>query len=253
MLDSKAVSKKQARKFVWEEGDFEIIEPPKLKPVSIAERVTNVRGYTKHSTKGKAFNVRPYVRNLHQEFAVQNTVLIGNKVWVGRPVLIPEAKQLSKQESGALGENIIVSHLRKIGHKDAVLLNEGNPSYPFDIIYDHTLVEAKTGLASNQLNAAKWSINFGLPSKKLRARIKKMSPAKKKRYYEKAYAKIIAAKLKVKAEYERRTGKPIRIASMGVILNPATKAADIYEWDGIKKQTRWLNVQDRYKGTVRYV
>jgi hypothetical protein len=152
-----------------------------------------------------------------------------------------------------LGENIALKHLRASGWKKAKLLNEKEPNYPFDIIYDHTLVEVKSGSASNSADAMKWSLTFGERSGKAhRTFIRRASAGAKSEYYKRRIEAVFAAKARVVKEYEKRTGRKITVKTIGLIVDHGRRAADLYEINGIHKQIRWRNSGKSYKTTLRY-
>jgi len=172
-------------------------------------------------------------------------------VWTGHRVRFDN--KLSDQAYGAMGENIVVAYLQSQGRK-AKLINEGDPTSPYDIAYRNVLIEVKTSLASNKYDSMKWSLNFGQRnSKSDKEFLRRASPEKKKEFYKKLLDRILRAKAKMAAEVKAKYGS-VKIRTYGLIINTKTQQADINSYHGIHKQIRWRNpkVPVKYKATVRY-
>ena len=221
----------------------------------LAEAKIRVRAYNRRSKKGRQVNVSSYEReNIHDKVPVDSVIPISGRVWNRARVKLAKKYKLGIQLQGALGENIFLTFLKRNGHGDAELLSIDDPIAPFDIVYDHMLVEVKTGMVSNKKDSMKWAINFGQQKGKVAKRLKKMNASAKEAFYIRAFDAIIKSKANVVREYEKRTGKKIRVITAGLILNTKTQAADVYITQGVHKQIRWMypHVTTKYSGTVRY-
>jgi hypothetical protein len=175
------------------------------------------------------------------------------RAFTGEP--IPTKTQLSKLETGEIGEAVIVNYLKQfMGLKDARPLNLKTTNFPVDLIGDHMLIEAKTGLVSNSKGAQKWRATIGMPGKAERAWLAKASPVKKAAWNQKKLQAIMDRKQAVLDEYKKKYGPKVKGITMTTILNPDTKTADIYRYDGFHLHLRYNNAaaQKAYVGSFKY-
>lgn len=174
------------------------------------------------------------------------------RAWNGEQVALKN--QLSKQEAGSLGERILIAWLRKNGMKDASPLNVQQSNFPVDLVQDHEVIEAKTGLVSNRADAQKWRATIGQPGKAERVWLKTASPEAKAKWNASKRRAIMERKAKVVAEISKQIGKPFKGNTLTVLLNPDTKTADIYRFKGFHLSIRWGSeeAEDAYVGSVRY-
>lgn len=174
------------------------------------------------------------------------------KAWNGEQVELKS--KLSKQEAGALGEKLIIAHLQANGLKDARTLNVNVNNFPVDLVADHGVIEVKTGLVSNSKSAQQWRATIGQPGKKETAWLKKATPEQKRAWNEKKAAKILERKQQALDDLSLIAGKRIRAYTYGVILNPDTKRADLYRFDGFHLRIGWSSSQAKtgYLGSVSY-
>lgn len=175
-----------------------------------------------------------------------------NRAWHGEQV---ETKtKLSKLESGALGEQIAIAYLKSKGMKDARTLNVQRNNFPVDLIQDHSVVEVKTGLVSNGKSAQQWRATIGQPGKKEAAWLKTASKEQKAAWNLKKQQAILARKQKAVDEVSKQLGKRVKASTMGIIINPDTKRADIYVFKGFHLRVAWNSPQAKkaYVGSVQY-
>lgn len=170
----------------------------------------------------------------------------------------PTGGKISKQLAGAIGEEIIIKHLHSLGYEDAGHLSgfvgtEKN-NLPVDLIHDHRVIEVKTGQSSNGAGAQQWRLTIGEPGEKEKALLKKMSPEAKAKFNAKKQAEIHKRKKLEIAKLERELGYSVKGKTMTVIINPDTKTADLYEFDGFHDRIGWTSEQAKsgYVKSVRY-
>ncbi len=162
---------------------------------------------------------------------------------------------LTKQETGRVGEAVILAYLKSVlGRKDARPMNAAETNFPIDMIEDHAPTEVKAGLVSNGRDAQKWRLTFSKESAKEKAAYEKMTAAEREAWNAHKQQRIRERKEAVIADLEKRTGKKIKPRTMTVVINPDTKTADIYEFDGFHDIIRWYSVEAKaaYKGSVTY-
>jgi hypothetical protein len=175
-----------------------------------------------------------------------------NRAWHGEQV---ETKtKLSKLESGALGEQIAIAYLQSKGMKDARTLNVQRNNFPVDLVHDHGVIEVKTGLVSNGKSAQQWRATIGQPGKKEAAWLKTASKEQKAAWNRKKQQAILARKQKAVDEVSKQLGKRVKASTMGIIINPDTKRADIYVFKGFHLRVAWNSPQAKkaYVGSVQY-
>ncbi len=174
------------------------------------------------------------------------------RAYSGEPVELKT--KLSKQESGAIGEAIVIAFLKNQGIPDSRALNLKTNNFPVDLIGDHQLVEVKTGLVSNGASAQKWRATIGQPGKKETEWLKTLDPVAKADW-NKAKAKAIMDRKKaVLRAYSKNLGKPVKARTVTVLLNPDTKTADVYSFAGFHHSIRWNSEQGKagYVGSYKY-
>jgi len=160
----------------------------------------------------------------------------------------------SKQEVGALGEKIIIAHLKAQGLSDARPLNEAKANYAVDLVQDHGAIEVKTGLASNGKSAQQWRATIGQPGKAETEWLKKASPEDKAAWNEKKAKDIMDRKNAAVADLSKKLGRPVKSWTMTSIINPDTRTADIYKFEGFHARIAWNSPEAKkaYVGSYKY-
>ena len=173
------------------------------------------------------------------------------RAFAGKPV---NAKKISKQEAGAIGENIIVAWLQGRGLKDARPMNLERNNFPIDLVQDHEVIEVKTGQVSNGPGAQQWRLTIGEPGKEEKAWLAKASDEDKAEWNSKKQQKIHERKQQIIRELSRELGKPPKVATMTVILNPETGTADLYRFPNFHDRIGWNSelAKSGYIGSVKY-
>jgi len=174
------------------------------------------------------------------------------RAFEGEPVKLKT--QLTKQETGRVGEAVALAYLQSQGKTDAKPMNTGATNFPIDLIQDHAPTEIKAGLASNGKDAQKWRLTFSQESAKEKELYAKMSPQERSQWNAAKQARIRQRKEKVLRDIEKSTGKKVSPRTMTVIINPDKKVADVYEFEGWHDIIRWNSPQAKaaYKGSVTY-
>lgn len=163
--------------------------------------------------------------------------------------------------AGAIGEEIIIAHLKSIGYDDAdytsSFIGSDNNNIAFDLIHDHQLVEAKTGQTSNANGV--WALKYdGRFNKIQEANFAKMTPenmAKAKKKINAAKVKAIHDRKQAFADaMQKKLGYKIKTGMITVIINHDTKTADLYQFDGLHDRIGWNSelAKSAYLKSVKY-
>lgn len=174
------------------------------------------------------------------------------RAFQGKP--IATKTELSKQETGKIGESIVIAWLKSKGFKDARHLNTEQNNYAIDLIQDHESIEAKTGLVSVNAKSQRWRLSIGEPGKAEKAWLAKASAKEKASWNANKQKAIHARKKKALAEVSKAVGRPVKASTVTLILNPDTKTADIYKFDGWHDYIGWNSpaAKAAYVGSVSY-
>lgn len=162
--------------------------------------------------------------------------------------------QLTKQETGRVGEAVGLAYLKHIGLKDARPMNVGTTNFAVDLIEDHRPTEVKAGLVSNTRGAQQWRLTFSKESKKEIELYDKMNERQRAAWNEKKQQRIHERKKAVIAAIEKESGQKIKPRTLTVAINPDTKIADIYIFDGFHDRIDWQSDQAKagYQQSVKY-
>lgn len=162
---------------------------------------------------------------------------------------------LTKQETGRVGEAVSIAYLKTImGRKDARAMNTAKTNFPVDALEDHVPTEIKAGLASNTRGAQQWRLTFSKESAKEKALYDSMTAEERKAWNADKQQRIHDRKEKVIKQLEKETGKKIKPRTMTCIINPDSKIADVYIFEGLHDRIDWQSEQARngYAGSVKY-
>lgn len=165
------------------------------------------------------------------------------KVWTGQPVGW-EGKQLSKLEVGAIGEKLAMKLLSEQLGTAFSTLNEGVNNAPIDVAGDHIAVEVKTGLASNNKSSQHWRATIGQPGKAEAALIAQMTPEQKRIHNARKEQAILERKYKLLEELTVMAGSEVAGITVGIILHPSGKKADVYKFDGFHLRIPWGKAEE---------
>lgn len=192
--------------------------------------------------KGIAYQAKEIVRKIKPT---------KKRAFEGKPV---EATKISKQLAGAIGEEIVIQHLKSQGFADARHLNMERNNFPIDLVQDHESIEVKTGQVSNGPGAWQWRMTIGEPGKEEKAWLAQASDEEKAAWNAKKQAAITERKKKALAEVSKKVGKSVKAKTMTVLLNPDTKTADLYMFSGWHDRIAWNSDAARkaYIGSVQY-
>jgi hypothetical protein len=163
--------------------------------------------------------------------------------------------QLSKLETGSLGEEIAVAYFRDhVGIKDVRSINVGRNNAPVDAVGDHTAIEIKTGLVSNSKSAQQWRATIGQPGKEETEWLRKASREEKATWNEKKAQAILDRKIAALKELSKELGVNMKPKTVGVIIHADRRKADIYVFDGFHHRIGWTSdlAKKSYVGTYSY-
>ena len=174
------------------------------------------------------------------------------RAWRGAAVAL--STRLSRLETGALGERVAAAYVRRQGYRDVRSLNMRGNNFPVDLMQDHEVIEVKTGLASNGPSAQHWRATIGQPGVKEQVWLAEATPAQKAAWNARKGALILQRKQRAVADFARQSGHPVRARTLGVILNPDARTADVYEFAGFHLRLGWhgASAEAGYRGTFCY-
>ena len=162
---------------------------------------------------------------------------------------VPIKTKLSKQETGRVGEAVVLAWLQsQKATKDAVLNNtssgKAGTSQSIEMLADSMAPEITAGLCSNGRDAQKWRITFSMNmSKEQQAAYAAASPEQKAEFNARMQQACYEGKMARLVELERETGKTIKPVTVTTVLNPDTRTADIYVTDGYHPVLRWKDAK----------
>jgi hypothetical protein len=215
------------------------------------EKIKQVKAYQKNY-KGKLVNVRTYTRDVDV-----SSIDKGPRIFRGEPV---KSEEISKSRTGKIGEALTLH--QKGGMPVNAFLDRKENNLAFDVINlrKRKLYEVKAGLisvglkAKNKYDGMKWRLTKGEPSKYEKNLLKKMKAKAKLLHNKDKNDAIIQRKMALKADIENKTGVEFTIKTITYIVNPTTKQADMYEFDGLHKEIRWRHPDTAraYKRSVKW-
>lgn len=179
------------------------------------------------------------------------------RAWTGEQTGAPIDNKLA----GAIGEEVIIAHLKSLGYADAdytsSFIGTNDNNIAFDLIHDHQLVEAKTGQTGKP--SGTWALKYdGAFTKDQEAKFARMKPDAVKEAKRKInLAKVQGIHDRKEAFAERiskELGDEVKPGMITVIINPDTKVADLYQFDGIHDRINWNGeqAQSGYLKSVKY-
>lgn len=175
------------------------------------------------------------------------------KVFKGKPVEVDN--QLSKLETGDLGEDIAKAYLKDVkGLDDVRIQGLTAAEKATDIYAGDKLYEVKAGQVSNGPSAQQWRMTIGQTGKEEQAMLDKMDPEHKAAYNAVKQEKIMARKNAMLKAVSRQTGVKMSGSTLTMIINNDTSTADIYEFEGFHQRIPWNGplAKSAYVGTYRY-
>jgi hypothetical protein len=177
---------------------------------------------------------------------------VSERVFSGQPVMVNT--KLSKQQTGAIGERVVIDYLKSQGHQDARPLNNELPNYAIDMVQDHEAIEVKTGLVSNSRKAQRWRMTIGQPGKAETEWLRTASAEEKAKHNAHKNEMIHKRKQDALAKVSAELGRPVKGKTMTTIINPDTKTVDLYSFEGFHQRIDWNSEQAKagYLGTFKY-
>lgn len=176
-----------------------------------------------------------------------------SRAWGGKePVAVKTA--LTKQETGRVGEAVGIAWLKAQG-KDARPMNSAKTNFPVDALEDHRPTELKAGLCSNSRGAQQWRLTFSKESATEKADYEQLTPEERTAWNADKQRRIHERKEAViKALEEENPGEAIHPRTLCVVLNPDTRTADIFEFDGFHDRIDWQSdlAKKGYRESVTY-
>ncbi len=204
----------------------------------------------------KVFDESQVVRDSHGRFADQGGPKLRpthERAFTGQPREL--ASRPDKRETGRTGEEIARAYLRdEMGLADVAPLNTEQPNAPVDLMGGDAVVEVKTGLVSNGPGAQKWRATIGQPGKAESEWLGSASATEKAAWNRDKAQAIMALKDTLLREMSARAGAALRAYTVGIILDPDRRIADVHVFDGFHASIRWRGEAARaaYKGSYGY-
>ena len=187
-----------------------------------------------------------------------SVAIVSSAATGGRQVFRGQARPIratiSKQESGQLGEHVVIAWLQSQGFADARPVTQERNNFAFDVIRDHEIIEVKTGLVSNGPSAQQWRLTIGEPGVKEQSWLRNVSDRVKARWHAEKQRRIGERKARALRAVERQLGRRLRARTITVILDPDRRQADVYSFRGWHDRIGWNSDTARkgYVTTVRY-
>ena len=219
--------------------------------------------YPAGSSKGGQFrpkggapgDVRAEVRGNARTPAVSVTVgrLTKNPAFKGKPVKTRTG--LSKLQQGDLGEAIVVGVLQQQDPSARLIKPGGRTNYPLDGVERGFAFDVKTGnISVTEERNQHWRLTIGEPSEQEKATMGRMSREQVRAYNQDKAGLIIRRKEQAAQEVASALGKPIRLRTYTTIVNPDTRQADIFRFEGLHPRIGWNEPTTKaaYIGTVSY-
>lgn len=173
----------------------------------------------------------------------------GGRVWSGTQA--KGKNKVSKLEAGERGEKVAAKVLEEeIGAKFETV-NVGVNNAPIDLAGDHMAVEVKTGMATNGPTAHHWRATIGQPGREETALLKIMSAEDKRKWNIRKSQLILTRKKNMLQRMSREVGGKVKPMTVGVILSPNGKKADVFFIPGFHLRLPWNQyaTDDYYMGT----
>lgn len=154
------------------------------------------------------------------------------------------------QNIGQIGEKLAMKVFSEKHKTEFTTLNLGGKNnMAIDVIGDHLALEVKAGLSTNSVQM--WRAKVAPFSKKEQVLYDKMTPEDKTTYN--AYKKqaVLDRKHKLLNELSSEAGSPVKGLTVGIILSPDGKRADVYAIDGFHISLSWARhaTDGNYMGT----
>lgn len=174
---------------------------------------------------------------------------IDAKVWNGEPEQAEST--LSKLQTGAIGEQLVMSLLTDQHGVPFGTVNQGVNNAPFDVAGNGYAVEVKTGMATNGKSAMHWRATIGQPGKAEQEALKQMSAEQKREHNKWKESEILKRKHALLDRMSTEAGKEIHPLTIGIILSADGKRADVYRFDGFHLRLPWgkYATDDYYVGS----
>lgn len=172
-----------------------------------------------------------------------------DRVWKGKRETAES--ELSKLEAGTIGEKLAAQALKEEFGADFETMNVGKNNSPLDLAGDHMAVEVKTGMSSNGDSAQHWRATIGQPGKKESALLTKMSKEDKSAWNIRKGVLILERKNGLLNKMADEIGGTVKPMTVGVILSPDGKNADVFFVPGFHLRLPWTQyaTDEYYVGT----
>lgn len=217
--------------YTWEDGDIEVLETRDIIESSLDLRAVLSERARKHN---------PY----HDErgrFASARGYFSGGTVNNPAP--------LTKAETGRIGEEIAMKYLGDT----ASTLNVGRNNYPIDFVSHDRVVEVKTGLSTNPKASQQWRATIGQPGKKESEWLKTATAEEKRAWNNQKRQAILERKQRAVDEVSQKLGRHLKPTTLGVIIDPHTREAHVYEFEGFHLRIGWSDkgVKEAYRASYK--
>lgn len=181
---------------------------------------------------------------------------VKTRVYRGEPVALKT--KYSNDDIGRIATAIAMSYAKTyMKLKQPLPLTQHKGFKAFDMVAGDHAVEIKGGHVSN--NEAKWKSSKGglsAAEQKRRREIRTGGSAAKKARLKEFDAdmenRIVPRKYAQMKTMSADLGRQLQPHTLGMIVNPDTRTADVFHIPGFEKIHRWKQLGKYYKGTFRY-
>ena len=135
----------------------------------------------------------------------------------------------------------------------ASTLNVGRNNYPIDFVSHDRVVEVKTGLSTNPKASQQWRATIGQPGKKESEWLKTATAEEKRAWNNQKRQAILERKQRAVDEVSKKLGRPLKPTTLGVIIDPHTREAHVYEFEGFHLRIGWSDkgVKEAYRASYK--
>lgn len=179
---------------------------------------------------------------------------IEQRVWSGKPVATQTT--LGKQDTGKIGEAVVLAFLKSKGLENARLANTvaklNSNNFAVDVFGDHTAIEVKTAVVSS--TKGRWAVTLGQFGKEEQAFYNKLNPEKKKAYNLAKLQECFKRKDAALKKLGQVVGHDLKPVTMMLMINPDTKSADLFQVDGYHANIGYNSplAKQGYVGSYQY-
>lgn len=166
--------------------------------------------------------------------------------------VVPTKRKMTKQQAGALGEQIAIEHLKKSGVRNAKTYNVNRNNEAVDVVGGKNAYEVKAGLVSNSKGAQQWRATIGEPGKAEKAWLKTQPKSVRKEWKERRHAEILQRKRDAVKKISQERGEKVRAITLTTIINHDKRIVDVFEFEGFHLRIGWNHPNSKAAHVASY-